>query len=258
MSSIFLSHNNADKSFARRLTSDLRAAGVRVWFDEAELKIGDSLFEKIQQAIDETEYLGVILSANSVRSRWVQREVHMAMDQEVDEGSVKVLPLLIQDCELPGFLRGKLYADFRSESMYQQELEKVLDRLNSGNVQENKTIRLTAHQARFANDLNRHYYFINVTNISEKPIEMTHAWYENGTDHVRVNPRERPLPARLDINEPWATWIAVDDLPEQHRESAFDKFRVRLSTGDIFTSRREENIPPIGSVPGGVDPSENQ
>jgi hypothetical protein len=41
--SIFLSHSSADKPFARRLAGDLRARGVRVWLDEAEIGIGDSL-----------------------------------------------------------------------------------------------------------------------------------------------------------------------------------------------------------------------
>jgi hypothetical protein len=43
MSSIFLSHNNKDKIFTRKLARDLKYAGIKVWLDEAELKIGDSL-----------------------------------------------------------------------------------------------------------------------------------------------------------------------------------------------------------------------
>ena len=58
MSSIFLSHSHADKDFARRLAMDLKRAGVRIWLDEAELKIGDSLIEKIREGIDQMEYLG--------------------------------------------------------------------------------------------------------------------------------------------------------------------------------------------------------
>ena len=42
--SAFLSHNSNDKPFVRRLASELRAAGVKVWVDEAELRVGDSLF----------------------------------------------------------------------------------------------------------------------------------------------------------------------------------------------------------------------
>jgi hypothetical protein len=129
MSSIFLSHSHADKPFVRRLAQDLQAAGVRVWLDEAEMMIGDSLIEKIRQGIDEMEYLGVILSPNSVNSPWVQREVDVAMNREIAGKRVKVLPLVIEDCKLPGFLEGKLYADFQAPERYDEELAKVLYRL---------------------------------------------------------------------------------------------------------------------------------
>jgi TIR domain len=129
MSSIFLSHSHADKDFARRLARDLKRAGVRIWLDEAELKIGDSLIEKIRQGIDQMEYLGVLLSSNSVNSPWVRREVDVAMNQEIEGKRVKVLPFRIDDSDLPGFLEGKLYADFRDGRKYNDELRKVLDRL---------------------------------------------------------------------------------------------------------------------------------
>jgi hypothetical protein len=131
MSSIFLSHNHADKPFVRQLAHDLRAAGIRVWLDEAEMMIGDLFFQKIQQAIDEMEYLGVILSRNSVNSSWVQHEVAVAMNQEIEGKRIKVLPLVIEDCELPGFLKGKLYADFRDPKRYNEELNKILHRIHS-------------------------------------------------------------------------------------------------------------------------------
>ena len=129
MSSIFLSHNHADKQFVRRLAKDLKKLGVRVWIDEAEVKIGDSLIDKLREGIDKMDYLGVVLSSNSISSSWVKKEVDIAMNQEIKGKRVKVLPLLIEDCELPWFLEGKLYADFRQEENYENEFSKLADRL---------------------------------------------------------------------------------------------------------------------------------
>jgi len=112
MLSVFLSHNHNDKPFARRLAERLSAHGVRVWLDEAEMHVGDSLFSKIESAIRECTYLGVILSPSSVSSEWVQREVNMALGEEIHGRRVKVLPLLHEPCEIPGFLTDKVYADF--------------------------------------------------------------------------------------------------------------------------------------------------
>ena len=101
MSSIFLSHNHCDKPFARRLARDLERLDIRVWLDEAEIKIGDSLIEKIRDGIDRMEYLGVILTKNSINSEWVKKELDIAMNQEIGGKRVKVLPLLLENCQPP-------------------------------------------------------------------------------------------------------------------------------------------------------------
>ena len=62
MSGVFLSHNSEDKSFVRKLATDLRRYGVKVWLDEAELKVGDSLVDKISSGISDMQFLAVILS----------------------------------------------------------------------------------------------------------------------------------------------------------------------------------------------------
>lgn len=128
--SIFLSHTGEDKPFARRLRDELLKRNVpNVWIDEAEIQIGNSLIRKIEKGIDESRYFGVILSPQAVEAEWVQRELEIAMTNEIKGEEVIVLPLLFQDCDLPGFLRGKLYADFRGDEKFEGELEKLLRRL---------------------------------------------------------------------------------------------------------------------------------
>jgi len=75
------------------------------------------------------EYLGVILSSNSINSPWVEKEVDIAMNQEISGKTIKVLPLLLDDCQLPGFLEGKLYADFRNPNNYFSGLGLIGNRL---------------------------------------------------------------------------------------------------------------------------------
>lgn len=123
MTSVFLSHNSQDKPFVRRLANDLDAHGVKCWIDEAEIKVGDSLIEKIRQGLDSMSYVAVVLSPNSVNSAWVQKEVDVAMNQEILGRQVKVLPLLYRKCDLPGFLLGKKYADFTKDERYEVALE---------------------------------------------------------------------------------------------------------------------------------------
>lgn len=123
---VFLSHNHADKPFVRRLAADMDNQGIPYWLDEAEIKIGESLIEKIRAGIDKVDFVAVILSPNSIESPWVQREVDVAMNQEIMGRRVKVLPLMYRQCELPGFLLGKLYADFTEDINYQVSFEKLV------------------------------------------------------------------------------------------------------------------------------------
>lgn len=126
MTSIFLSHSSRDKFFVRELAERLRLADIKVWLDEAEINIGDSLTEKIGSAIDETDFVGVVLSNNSVNSEWVQRELQMAMQRELAAKRVIVLPLLIEAVEMPPFLRDRLYADFTTPEKFEETFPKLL------------------------------------------------------------------------------------------------------------------------------------
>lgn len=125
--SIFISYSHDDQAFARRLTADLEKAGVKVWLDERQLQVGDSLIEAIRQGIDEADYFAAVLSPAAVNSSWVRKELDVAMNHEIDGRRVKVLPLLHKQCDLPGFLKGKLYANFVSD--YERALTQVLQRL---------------------------------------------------------------------------------------------------------------------------------
>jgi len=124
--SIFLSHSSKDKFFVRNLAEHLTNNGIKVWLDEAELNIGDSLTEKIAEAIETTDYVGVVLSHNSINSEWVQKELQIALQKEIKGRNVVVLPILIEKVEIPAFLRDKWYADFTNPENFDNELAKLL------------------------------------------------------------------------------------------------------------------------------------
>lgn len=126
MQSVFLSHSSKDNAFTRKLAERLRDAGVRVWLDEAEINIGDSLLTKISAAIESTDFVAVIISHNSVQSNWVQTELQMAMSRELADKKVRVLPIVIEPCELPMFLRDKLYADFSKPDDFDTPFARLL------------------------------------------------------------------------------------------------------------------------------------
>lgn len=110
--SLFISYSHADRDFVSRLVQELASRGTKVWLDLWEMKVGDSLSRKIQDGIAQAAWLAVVLSPDSVSSSWVQRELSAALVKELEEDSVFVLPILYRECEIPLFLKDKMYADF--------------------------------------------------------------------------------------------------------------------------------------------------
>lgn len=113
--SVFIAHSSADKVFVRRLAKDLSEKGVSAWVDEAEIRVGDSITEKINAGLEGAHYLAVILSPTSVSSAWVHRELGAALQREIKKRQIVVLPVLLADCRIPAIIADKRYADFRRD-----------------------------------------------------------------------------------------------------------------------------------------------
>jgi hypothetical protein len=127
---LFLSYNQRDRDFVRRLASDLKERGVDVWLDEWRVNVGDSLASRVASGIEKASYLVVILSRASVGSQWVTLELNAALAEELRRKSVFVLPVILDDCEVPLFIRDKMYADFRRS--YSDGLQSILRKVLPG------------------------------------------------------------------------------------------------------------------------------
>lgn len=111
---IFISYSQKDSSFVDTLAANLVKRKHHVWMDRWEMKIGDSLIEKIQTALISSSAVLLILSKNSVESEWCKKELSASLTRELSERRTLLLPCVIDDCEIPLFVRDKLYADFRT------------------------------------------------------------------------------------------------------------------------------------------------
>lgn len=86
---IFLSYSHNDTDIMERVCESLRAVGLTVWTDEG-IKPGTPLWkDSIEEAIEKTGCLVVILSPEAKKSKWVKRELEYAEIQEKP-----IIPLL--------------------------------------------------------------------------------------------------------------------------------------------------------------------
>jgi hypothetical protein len=90
---VFISHASEDKAdFVRDLAAELTRLGLKVWYDEWTLQIGDSLRQKIDEGLATSEYGVVILSRSFFAKNWPQAELDGLFAREM-EGRKVILPV---------------------------------------------------------------------------------------------------------------------------------------------------------------------
>lgn len=123
---IFISHASEDKPFVRPFAEKLRANGVDAWIDEWEIKPGDKIVQKIfVEGIDRCDAFLVVLSKTSVEKPWVKEELDTAVVKRIEEDT-KIIPIRIDDCEVPAPLRATAWQNIDPSKDYEEEFQRVL------------------------------------------------------------------------------------------------------------------------------------
>ncbi|MCK4394533.1 toll/interleukin-1 receptor domain-containing protein [Candidatus Bipolaricaulota bacterium] len=123
---VFVSYSRRDQPFVRKLVDRLLQSGVSVFYDEADIAVGQSLADSLNRAVQNAKYVLVVMSPDYFASQWGKLELALALQQEFESDRTKVIPLLLRDCEIPPLLRSKLYADFRDTEVFEHTFSKVL------------------------------------------------------------------------------------------------------------------------------------
>ncbi len=129
---VFLCHASNDKGAVRDLYQRLRDSGYMPWLDEESLIPGDEWEKKIKKAVRESDVVLVCLSQKSINKRgFVQKEIRYALDvaDEQPEGTIFIIPLKLEECDVPERLRRWHWVNLFDENGYRRltsALEKAL------------------------------------------------------------------------------------------------------------------------------------
>jgi hypothetical protein len=89
----FICHASEDKEkLVRPLAKSLSTLGCRVWYDEFELRVGDSLRRSIDRGLVNSRFGIVVLSKAFFKKNWTQYELDGLTAREVD-GVKVILPI---------------------------------------------------------------------------------------------------------------------------------------------------------------------
>jgi len=103
---IFVSYSSKDRPFVLALVEELKNLGANLWIDQLGIGLGENWDNAIEEALEKSGTIMIILSPTAVESQNVQDEVSIAINT-----NKKMVPILIKPCELPMRLQRRQYAD---------------------------------------------------------------------------------------------------------------------------------------------------
>lgn len=90
---VFISHASEDKEeVVRPLANALKDRKLNVWYDEFELKIGDSLWQKIDKGVAKSKFGIIILSKNFIKKGWTNYELDGLITRSISNQQI-LLPI---------------------------------------------------------------------------------------------------------------------------------------------------------------------
>jgi len=104
MPTLSLCFDGEDEVFAGNLAKALMAAGIAVTLRPMSRKADD-----LHTFTEREKFFCVVLSPASIGTAWLENLV----SKEIEEGSVKILPILHRECPLPLLLKDKVYTELR-------------------------------------------------------------------------------------------------------------------------------------------------
>ena len=128
MAQVFISYSRKDLDFVEQLASDLKGSGLDVWYDLSNLHGGSRWSKEIESAIRASKYVLIVLSPESVNSKWVEEEFLFA-----SKLNKIIIPLLFKKCKIPFGYHSLHFIDIQGVN-YKRNFDEILQSLgvNSG------------------------------------------------------------------------------------------------------------------------------
>jgi len=131
---VFLCHASGDKPTVRDLYHRLRADGIDPWFYEENLLPGQDWQLEIPKAVRSSDAVIICLSRKAItKAGYVQKEIKYALDvaDEQPEGTIFLIPLRLEECDVPERLRRWQWVDLFRETGYERLLRALRARAES-------------------------------------------------------------------------------------------------------------------------------
>jgi tetratricopeptide (TPR) repeat protein len=122
---VFLCHASEDKPAVRQLYTRLRQELLQPWMDEEDLLPGQNWEREIERAVRRSHAVAICLSRRATtKAGYVHKEIRFALDvlEQQPEGIIFIIPIRLEECEIPTVLRPLHYVDLFKPRGYERLL----------------------------------------------------------------------------------------------------------------------------------------
>jgi hypothetical protein len=132
---VALSFAGEDREVVERFATALKANGVRIFYDRFEQGSlwGKDLFQHLQSIYrDDAEFCIIFVSEHYLKKNWTKHEVHQAQSRSFTDESEYILPVRLDDSDVPGLNPTVGYVDLR-QLQVEQLVDLTLEKLGKQN-----------------------------------------------------------------------------------------------------------------------------
>ena len=120
----FLSYYSGDIAWVRRLKDALQKYGLKVWLDKDEIPPGANVVRALEEGIEASKAVVLIISPEAMASGWVGEEYSRAVDLAHEQRPL--IPVILREAKIPGFLANRNHVDFRDEIAFGENVERLV------------------------------------------------------------------------------------------------------------------------------------
>ncbi len=240
---VFLCHASQDKPIVRELHQQLKTEDwIKIWLDEKNLLLGDDWRSTIEEAVETSDIVIICLSSNSVNKEgFVQKEMRYAREISLEkpEGTIFIIPLRFDECDVPRGLRFIQFADYFGEKK-SETYDNLLKSLKSRHKQVLKLRKQDYPEkedeaSKLQSDISEEKNIVQ----AKRSLHPTPEWIEsnkitlsNGMEFMRIpagkflmgsnNGQSNEYPLH-EVNIPYDYWMARFPITNQQYLSAYDE-----------------------------------
>lgn len=129
---IFVSYASEDKDTVKRIYTRLKNKGYTPWMDEYNLLGGKPWKPTIKKAIADCDLFLICLSENTDKDSFIQHEIRDALEKskEKRQFSTYILPLRLEDCEVPDWLKHIQWTDYFDKEGWSKLIQAIEAAIN--------------------------------------------------------------------------------------------------------------------------------